>query len=76
MKVFLVATLAIACVASAPSDRRECPTLDQIAGAFEAEFGSAIPDGALDCLHGGDKCPWSSFENFQSWFKNATGLKV
>ena len=76
MKVFLVATLAIACVAGAPSDRKECPTLDQIAGAFEAEFGSAIPDGALDCLHGGDKCPWSSFENFQSWFKNATGLKV
>ena len=76
MKLFIVASLAIACVAGVPANRAECPSLDDIAGAFQAEFGSPIPDGALDCLHGGDNCPWKSFEEFQTWFESTTKLKV
>ena len=76
MRTFVIASLAVACVAGVPVDRSECPTLEMVAGLFESEFGSPIPDGALDCLHGGDNCPWDSFGDFQTWFESTTKLQV
>ena len=36
-----------------------------------------IPEGdVLHCLHGGDDCPWESFEAFFEWFEKSTGLEV
>merc|ERR1711915_92902 len=47
-----------------------------VAGLFESEFGTPIPDGAIDCLHGGDNCPWDSFGDFQTWFESTTKLQL
>ena len=76
MKIFILAAIAAAGVLGGPANRNECPTLDQIGHAFEEEFGHQIPDGTLDCLFGGDNCPYESFEDFAVWFKEATGIEL
>ena len=95
MKMFLIAALAIAAVSAVPTNRNECPTLEEIGNAFEDHFGVAvyifyqlcyiliyclshfkIPDEFLDCLNGGDNCPFDSFEDFEGWFESNTGLEV
>merc|ERR1712045_634667 len=54
----------------------ECPTLEQIGQAFEDHFQVEIPAGILDCVHGGDNCPFESFEAFFQWFEESTGLEL
>ena len=83
MKLLVLATVAIASVVGGPVtsedcaiSQDECPTLDCLARGFETEFGAEIPEGAVECLHGGDSCPWQSFEQFGAWFQNATDIQV
>merc|ERR1711884_218821 len=71
------------CSSSSPSSpplaspaRNQCPTLQQIGEAFEQEFNVEIPDGILDCVHGGNNCPFSSFQDFFQWFEESTGLEI
>ena len=83
MKLLLIVTAAIASVVGGPvtrehcaSSQAECPTLACLARGIETEFGAEIPEGAVECLHGGDSCPWQSFEQFGAWFQNATDIQV
>ena len=77
MKFFILSLLASCAVASPALNRDdECPTLQQIGQAFEEHFEAEIPEGILDCLHGGDNCPFTSFEDFFAWFEESTGLQV
>merc|ERR1712045_49023 len=77
MKFFILSILVAAAVASPALSRDdECPTLEQIGQAFEAHFQVEIPEGILDCVHGGDNCPFSSFEAFFEWFEESTGLQI
>ena len=77
MKFFILSILAACAVASPALSRDdECPTLKEIGKAFEDHFQVEIPDGILDCVHGGDNCPFSSFEAFFEWFEESTGLQV
>ena len=77
MKFFILSLLASCAVASPALNRdEECPTLQQIGQAFKEHFGAEIPEGILDCLHGGDNCPFTSFEDFFAWFEESTGLQV
>merc|ERR1711879_263271 len=70
MKFFILSLLASCAVASPALNRDdECPTLEQLGKAFEEHFKVKIPDGILDCLHGGDKCPFTSFQK-------STGIKI
>merc|ERR1712018_997453 len=63
MKFFILSLLVAATVATPALSRDdECPTLEQIGQAFEDHFQVEIPEGILDCVHGGDNCPFSSFE--------------
>ena len=76
MKIFILAAIAVVGVLGGPTNRNQCPTLDQIGHAFEEEFGNQIPDGTLDCLFGDDNCPYESFEDFAVWFQEATGIEL
>merc|ERR1711876_158508 len=77
MKFFILSLLASCAVASPALNRDdECPTLKQLGQAFEEHFNVKIPDGILDCVHGGDKCPFTSFEDFFNWFQKSTGIKI
>merc|ERR1712233_246167 len=76
MKVFLVASLAIAGVIGVPSSRDSCPTLEQIGQWFENEFDTQIPDGIIDCVHNGENCPFEDFGEFQDWFHSTTGFEI
>ena len=83
MKLLLLAIVGIASVVGGPVtsedcafSQDECPTLACLARGFETEFGAEIPEGAVECLHGGDSCPWQSFEQFGAWFQNATDIQV
>ena len=40
--MFLIAALTIAAVSAVPSNRNECPTLEDIGNAFEDHFGVAV----------------------------------
>ena len=77
MKFFIISLLAASAMASPALSREdECPTLEQIGQAFEDHFQVEIPAGILDCVHGGDNCPFESFEAFFQWFEESTGLEV
>merc|ERR1711953_261793 len=77
MKFFILSILVAAAVASPALSRDdECPTLEEIGQAFEDHFQVEIPEGILDCVHGGDNCPFSSFEAFFEWFEESTGLQI
>ena len=77
MKFFILSLLAACAVASPALSRDdECPTLEEIGKAFEDHFQVEIPEGILDCVHGGEDCPFSSFEAFFEWFEESTGLQV
>ena len=77
MKFFILSLLAASAVASPALNRDdECPTLEQIGQAFEEHFQVEIPAGILDCVHGGENCPFSSFEAAFEWFEESTGLQV
>ena len=69
MKVFLVATLAVAGVFGVPSSRNSCPSLEEIGQWFESEFDTQIPDGIIDCVHNGENCPFADFGEFQASLK-------
>ena len=77
MKFFLIAAVTFAGVFASPALNRndECPTLEQIGAAIESHFGFQIPDGIVDCLHGGDNCPFESLEDAQAQFEAATGMQ-
>merc|ERR1712117_724365 len=36
----------------------------------------AIADEFLDCLNGGENCPFDSLEDFEGWFESNTGLEL
>ena len=77
MKFFILSLLAASAVARPALNRDdECPTLEQIGQAFEEHFQVEIPAGILDCVHGGENCPFSSFEAAFEWFEESTGLQV
>jgi len=76
MKVFLVATLAVAGVFGVPSSRNSCPSLEEIGQWFESEFDTQIPDGIIDCVHNGENCPFADFGEFQGWFESTTGFTI
>merc|ERR1712227_491706 len=73
MKFFLAAA-----VAGVPALNRDdqCPSLDDLASAFTDHFGVDIPDGVIDCLHGGDQCPWDSVDEFVDDFQSVTGIQL
>merc|ERR1712007_149035 len=76
MKFFILSLLAACAVASPALSRDdECPTLEEIGRAFEDHFQVEIPEGILDCVHGGEDCPFSSFEAFFEWFEESTGSR-
>ena len=35
-----------------------------------------IPDGLMDCVLGGDNCPFEDFDDFAEWFETTTGISV
>ena len=35
-----------------------------------------IPDGLMDCVLGGDNCPFEDFDDFAEWFETTTGIPV
>ena len=43
---------------------------------FSVVLFAQIPDGAMDCLYGGDNCPWNSLEDFGADFESATGIQL
>ena len=70
----------------------ECPTVQDGVTAFEDHFGTQvsqavltscillslpqIPDGLMDCVLGGDNCPFEDFDDFAEWFETTTGIPV
>merc|ERR1712045_25254 len=76
MKLFLLSLLLSSVLASSLNRNEECPTLEQIGEAFENEFNAEIPEGILNCFHGGENCPFGSFEDFFHWFEETTGLEI
>ena len=91
MKVFALTVLVAVGASGFSSNRNACPTLQDAVSAFESHFGTQvrkynlhltklafpqIPDGALDCLTGGDNCPWNSLEDFGADFESATGIEI
>merc|ERR1712154_285313 len=76
MKVFALTVLVAVGASGFSSNRNACPTLQDAANAFESHFGTQIPDGAMDCLYGGDNCPWNSLEDFGADFESATGIQL
>ena len=70
----------------------ECPTVQDGVTAFEEHFGTQvsqavltscillslaqIPDGLMDCVLGGDNCPFEDFDDFAEWFETTTGISV
>merc|ERR1712203_1329862 len=75
LNMFILVTLLATSALASPA-RNQCPTLQQIGEAFQEEFKVEIPEGILDCVHGGDNCPFSSFEDFFDWFEASTGLEI
>ena len=35
-----------------------------------------IPEGLLDCINGGDRCPFENLKQFRKWIRKNTGIKV
>ena len=35
-----------------------------------------IPEGLLDCINGGDSCPFENLKQFRKWIRKNTGIKV
>ena len=91
MRFLAISALFTASVSGFSTNRNECPTLQDAADAFEDHFGTQvtgillisktllslqIPEGALDCLYGGENCPWEDLQDFGGWFQSATGITL
>merc|ERR1712066_342782 len=71
MKILMISLLSVS-VLAAPSLNRDddCSKLEpKIREALQTEFNVEIPEGMLDCVYGGDNCPFESSEDFITWFK-------
>merc|ERR1711908_144526 len=74
MQFLLLAGAVLAGVSGFSFNRNdECPTVQDGVTAFEDHFGTQIPDGLMDCVLGGDNCP---FEDFAEWFETTTGISM
>merc|ERR1712088_23004 len=75
MKFFILSLLAACAVASPALSRDdECPTLEEIGKAFEDHFQVEIPEGILECLHGGEDCP--TLEEAVDFLQNELGADL